>query len=132
MRGFQLCADFTIFESEVIFTRDFMLSGFDFSKVDGSSRVRIFSSEGLKIEDGEIKIALPIPTTTVYLKLKEGTGSTIKVEALDSSDAVVRSKTISGSSVNLRLSASEIAVVNITSDGSESFLEQVCIVVCCH
>jgi hypothetical protein len=131
MPAFQLCATFDLFPDNTQLLPSFSLAGFDFTTLGSNPKIFISSKgneRGLQFPRNGIEIVLPVPLSTVNLRL--GTfDSSVDISAMDSSGNIVRKRTISELNryVNMRLSAPEIASLVLTGGANESILVHICI-----
>ena len=131
MPAFQLCATFDFFEGSSPFLSNFSLAGFNFSILGSNPKVSINvngNERGLKFPNNGIEIVLPVPITTVNLRVGVF-GGPVDISAADSSGIIVRKKTIpeQKNCINIRLSAPEIASLVLTGGRNEAVLVNVCV-----
>ena len=136
MPAFQLCADFSLFPDDTVLGPSFTLAGFDFNQLGGNPDqlfVNVTADErGLQFPREGLEITLPIPVTTVDLRLGTFAGP-VEITALDSTGRRVRRQTIQGLNRyrNIKLSAREVASVIFREGGNEGILPRICVIVCC-
>ena len=131
MSAFQLCATFDLFPGSTQFLPSFTFAGFNFTILGSNQKVSISvngNGQGLRFPDNGIDIVLPVPMTTVNLRV--GTfGGPVDISAADSSGNIVRKKNISEQKhyTDIRLSASEIASILLTGGRDEAVLANICV-----
>ena len=131
MSAFQLCATFDLFASNTQFLSSFTLAGFNFTLLGSNPKVSISvngGGQGLRFPNNGIDIVLPVPMTTVNLRI--GTfGGPVDISAADSSGNIVRKKNIAEQKyyTNIRLSAPEIASILLTGGRGEAILANICV-----
>lgn len=131
MTNFQLCATFDLFPASTQFLSSFSLAGFNFTILGSNPKVSISvngDGKGLRFPNNGIEIVLPVPMTTVNLRV--GTfGGAVDISAADSSGNTVRKKTISEQKqyINIRLSAPEIASILLSGGRDEAILKNICV-----
>lgn len=131
MYNFQLCATFDFFDGSTPFLSNFSLAGFNFSILGSNPRVSINvngNERGLKFPNNGIEIVLPVPVTTINLRV--GTfGGPVDISAADSSGSIVRKKSVPAlkNCINIRLSAPEISSLVLTGGRDEAILVNICI-----
>ena len=131
MSAFQLCATFDLFTASTQFLSNFSFAGFNFAVLGSNPKVSISvtgNGQGLKFPNNGIDIELPVPMTTVNLRVGSF-GGPVDISALDSSGNIVRKKTISEQKhyINMRLSAPEIASLTLTGGRDEAVLAGICV-----
>lgn len=131
MPNFQLCATFDFFEGSTPFLSNFSLAGFNFSILGSNPKVSINvngNERGLKFPNNGIEIVLPVPVTTVNLRIGTFSGS-VDISAADSSGSIVRKKTIPAikNCANVRLSAPEISSLVLTGGRDDAILVNICV-----
>lgn len=133
MSAFQLCAAFDLFADSTQFLSSFSISGFNFTILGSNPKVSIsvnVSDQGLRFPNNGMEIVLPVPMTTVNLKI--GTfGGPVDISATDSAGNLVRKKSIPEQKryINIRLSAPEIASLTLTGGRDEAVLANICVTV---
>lgn len=131
MSTFQLCATFDLFAGSTQFLSSFSFAGFNFTILGSNPQVSISvngNGQGLRFPNNGIDIVLPVPMTTVNLRV--GTfGGPVDISAADSSGNVVRKKSVSEQKyyTNVRLSAPEIASILLTGGRDEAVLSNICV-----
>ena len=131
MSAFQLCATFDLFPGSTQFLSSFSFAGFNFTILGSNQKVYISvngNDQGLKFPNNGIEIVLPVPMTTVNLKI--GTfGGPVDISAADSSGNIVRKKNVPELKhyINVRLSAPEIASLLLTGGRDEAVLANICV-----
>ena len=131
MSVFQLCAAFDLFAGSTQFLSSFSLSGFNFTILGSNPKVSISvngNEQGLRFPNNGMEIVLPVPLSTVNLRV--GTfGGPVDLSALDSSGNIVRKKSLPEQKryINIRLSAPEIASITLTGGRDEAVLASICI-----
>jgi hypothetical protein len=133
MPAFTLCADFTLFpvtSPPTPFPPLFTMSGFTFDQLGGPSAWSVNSlsgCQGLQFPPQGMRIALPVPVSTVSLGI--GTfAEPVDIAAFDSSGATVKTMTIPklNTCVNTSIQAPEISSVVLTQGDFEVILERIC------
>lgn len=131
MPAFQLCATFDFFDGSTPFLPNFSLAGFNFSILGSSPKLSINvngNERGLKFPNNGIEIVLPVPMTTVNLRI--GTfGGPVDISAADSSGNITRKKTVPAlkNCSNIRLSAPDISSLVLTGGRDDAVLVNICI-----
>ena len=131
MTNFQLCATFDLFPGSTQFLSSFSFAGFNFTILGSNPKVSISvngNGKGLRFPNNGIDIVLPVPITTVNLRVG-AFGGPVDISAADSAGSIVRKKTISEQKdyINVRLSAPEIASLLLTGGRDEAILENICV-----
>ena len=131
MSAFQLCAAFDLFAGSTQFLSSFSFAGFNFTILGSNPKVSISvkgNGQGLRFPNNGIDIVLPVPMTTVNLRVGTFEGP-VDISAADSSGTIVRKKTIPEQKhyINIRLSAPEIASLLLAGGRDEAVLESICV-----
>ena len=131
MSVFQLCATFDLFGGSTQFLSSFSFAGFNFTVLGSNPKASIIvngNDHGLRFSNNGIDIVLPVPMTTVDLRI--GTfGGPVDISAADSSGNIVRKKSFPELKhyINVRLSAPEIASLLLTGGRGDAVLINICV-----